>query len=256
MSKIIIVGKLDKAAEELYKCLNAYYEVHFSTDVKDLQNMLRIVKPELAILNLESFEEFSPETAKKAGILSMNIPLMILGKKENCNEYSPYFKEKKIVPVYRPVGTGEIVEKCRELIPEEQLPVQDMPKVKEEGPKSILVVDDSAVTLRSVKSLLDPKYRVYVAPSAEMALHIMEKTVPDMILLDYEMPVCDGKQTLEMIKQDERLKEIPVIFLTGVTDKERIASILKLRPAGYLLKPTEKDTLLGRIEEVFQNFNK
>ena len=59
------------------------------------------------------------------------------------------------------------------------------------------------------------------------------KKRPDLILLDYEMPVCDGRQTLEMIRADEELKDIPVIFLTGVNDREHIESVLSLKPAGY-----------------------
>lgn len=117
--------------------------------------------------------------------------------------------------------------------------------------KHILVVDDSAVTLRSVKSLLDKKYRISVATSGEMAIKSMQRSLPDMVLLDYEMPDCDGKQTLEMIRQDDTMKDIPVMFLTGVADKQHIASVLALNPVGYMLKPPEKEKLLEAIEAVF-----
>ncbi|MBR6294429.1 MAG: response regulator, partial [Lachnospiraceae bacterium] len=70
------------------------------------------------------------------------------------------------------------------------------------------------------------------------------------ILLDYEMPVCDGRQTLEMIRADEELSSIPVIFLTAVRDKEHIEKVLSLRPQGYLLKPSTRDNLIAKINEV------
>ena len=75
------------------------------------------------------------------------------------------------------------------------------------------------------------------------------KQRPDVILLDYEMPVCDGRQTLEMIRADEEMKDIPVIFLTGVNDRENIQAVLRLRPAGYLLKPAVPERRIETIEK-------
>ena len=125
----------------------------------------------------------------------------------------------------------------------------------EEKQKHILIVDDSAVTLRSVKALLDRKYRISLATSGEMAIKTMQRSIPDLVLLDYEMPDCDGKQTLEMIRSDEMLKDIPVMFLTGVADKQHIASVLELNPVGYMLKPPEQEKLFAAIEEVFNGEN-
>ena len=71
-----------------------------------------------------------------------------------------------------------------------------------------------------------------------------------MILLDYEMPVCDGKMTLEMIRADEDLTSIPVVFLTAVNDRANIEAVLKLKPAGYFLKPPVKDRLLLEIDKI------
>ena len=70
------------------------------------------------------------------------------------------------------------------------------------------------------------------------------------ILLDYEMPVCDGRMTLEMIRADEEMKDIPVVFLTAINDRANIEAVLKLKPAGYFLKPPVKDHLLGEIEKI------
>ena len=76
------------------------------------------------------------------------------------------------------------------------------------------------------------------------------KKKPDMIFLDYEMPICDGKMTLEMIRGMEESKDIPVVFLTGVSDKEHIAAVLDLKPAGYLLKPADAERIYSIIEKV------
>ena len=75
------------------------------------------------------------------------------------------------------------------------------------------------------------------------------KKRPDLILLDYEMPVCDGRQTLEMIRADADLMDIPVIFLTGVSDRAHIEAVLGLKPAGYLLKPPIREKIVEAIEK-------
>ena len=58
-----------------------------------------------------------------------------------------------------------------------------------------------------------------------------------MILLDYEMPVCNGRETMIKIREIESNKNIPIVFVTAVNKKEHIKSVLALKPDGYLLKP-------------------
>lgn len=81
------------------------------------------------------------------------------------------------------------------------------------------------------------------------AIKAIGKKRPDLILLDYEMPVCDGRQTLEMLRADEESKHIPVVFLTGVNDRAHIEAVLSLRPAGYLLKPPDKKMIVDTIRK-------
>ena len=75
---------------------------------------------------------------------------------------------------------------------------------------------------------------------------------PDLILLDYEMPVTSGPQVLEMIRSETKTDTIPVIFLTGKGDRESVLKVLALKPDGYLLKSTDKTTLLKSLEEFFE----
>ena len=119
----------------------------------------------------------------------------------------------------------------------------------EEEKKVILVVDDNATTLRGIKAILEKKYEVILANSGTKAIAQISRKKPDLILLDYEMPVCDGRQTLEMIRADEEISDIPVIFLTGVNSREHIEAVIRLKPAGYLLKPAVADKIIANIEK-------
>lgn len=118
--------------------------------------------------------------------------------------------------------------------------------------KKILVVDDSGVALQAMKELLGTKYNVAVAKSGLAAIKSMTLDRPDLVLLDYEMPVCDGRQVLEMFRAEEELADIPVIFLTGRNDMESVRKVLSLKPAGYLFKATNPDEIRKNIDMFFE----
>ena len=121
--------------------------------------------------------------------------------------------------------------------------------------KKILIVDDSGVVLQAMKELFDKEYEVLLAKSGVAAIRTMTLNRPDLVLLDYEMPVCDGRQVLEMIRDEEELAKTPVIFLTGTVDKERIQKILPLKPAGYLLKTAQPQEIKSNIDSYFQKIS-
>lgn len=118
--------------------------------------------------------------------------------------------------------------------------------------KKILVVDDSGVMLHSIKGWLGTDYQVTLANSGLTAIKYMVLNRPDLILLDYEMPVCDGRQTLEMIRSETEMADIPVIFLTGKGDKESIMKVMALKPEGYLLKSMKPMDIKKHIDDFFE----
>ena len=75
---------------------------------------------------------------------------------------------------------------------------------------------------------------------------------PDLILLDYEMPVCDGSQVMEMIRSEADFADIPIIFLTGRADKESVQKVLALKPAGYLIKTLQPAEIKKGIDTFFE----
>ena len=118
--------------------------------------------------------------------------------------------------------------------------------------KKILVVDDSKVVLQSMKELLGADYDITPAESGVAAIRCITLNQPDLILLDYEMPVCDGKQVLEMIHAEKSWADIPVIFLTGRGDAESVKNVMSLKPAGYMLKTMKPDEIKKVIDGFFE----
>lgn len=122
--------------------------------------------------------------------------------------------------------------------------------------KTILVVDDNPDVVLTIKTGLEDsqnKYSVISADSGEQCLKLLDDSqLPDLILLDIMMPEMTGWETFDLIKENESWKEIPIVFLTGRTD--RIA-----KNAGdflgddYIEKPFEVNDLKARIDKVLNN---
>lgn len=117
--------------------------------------------------------------------------------------------------------------------------------------KKILIVDDSDFMRGRIIELFQDNYEVIEAASSISAIKKITINRPDLILLDYEMPVCDGRQTLEMIRSENDIANIPVIFLTGRGDKESVKKVMELKPEGYMLKTLPDEDIKKNIDTFF-----
>ena len=88
------------------------------------------------------------------------------------------------------------------------------------------------------------------AKSGKVAMKFLETKTTDLVLLDYEMPEEKGPEVLSKIRANIKTKDLPVIFLTGVTEKEKIQEVLSMKPQGYLLKPISMMKLSATIKSV------
>ncbi len=112
----------------------------------------------------------------------------------------------------------------------------------------ILIVDDLPENLQVLGSTLNSQsYRVAFATSGKQALGIAQAKTPDLILLDIQMPEMDGYETCKLLKQDNRTKDIPVIFLTAKNDIEDIVTGLQHGAVDYITKPFNQSELLARV---------
>lgn len=117
--------------------------------------------------------------------------------------------------------------------------------------KSILVIDDDPRYLGLVREWLKDTYKVSMASSGLQGLKWLGNNSVDLILLDHEMPVTNGPQVLEMLRSDPDTRSIPVMFLTGKSDKESVMQVLSLKPEGYFLKSIKREELLEKLQEFF-----
>ena len=167
------------------------------------------------------------------------------------------FRKENVTDVFlRPYNVEKIAERMNAAL-EKKMEDPVFAKTYEvEEPKlrrTILIVDDNPTSLRTLKNALQDGFKVYMADSGVSALKFLDDRLPDLILLDYEMPVLNGPQFLHIIRERRQLQDIPVIFLTGKSSREAVQEVMNLKPEGYLLKSTPTDEIVKKLNEFFHD---
>ena len=117
------------------------------------------------------------------------------------------------------------------------------------GKGTILIVDDIPENLRILNSILSENgYHVRPALNGQLALNSAQVDIPDMVLMDIKMPGMDGYETCAHLKDDERTKEVPVIFVSALQDVTDKVKCFKLGAVDYITKPFEIREILARVE--------
>ena len=114
--------------------------------------------------------------------------------------------------------------------------------------KTIFIVDDNQTNLIAAKMALDGIYKSFALSSAARMFKLAEKIMPDLILLDIEMPEMDGFEAMKLLKSDKILRSIPVIFLTSRSDAETEIRGFEMGALDFINKPFSPPVLIRRIE--------
>ena len=210
MEKILLAGKFNAELEELNQSLGNFFKVQLSGD------------------NFELFRNnvriFKP---------SMVI-ISLIGLKEEHQKLFRWMKENEgDIPVMA-IGTkGE------------------QHNFRSQLSHSVVVVDRESEQRGWLEQLLaQSHYQVMAVESGREAIGYLGKSLPDLIILEYELPGADGRQTLQMLREIDEARDIPVIFYTGVNQISRIQAIIGLHPVAYLLKPSTKETILHTVQNI------
>lgn len=131
---------------------------------------------------------------------------------------------------------------------EEEKPVAAAAATEEnQGKKHILVIDDDRIILKMLKTALSDDYDVTTMVNGVAAEKFLESKKVDLVILDYEMPIETGADLFRKIKKNPKISHIPVCFLTGISEREKIMEVMALKPHGYLLKPIDMDMLFSTV---------
>ena len=116
--------------------------------------------------------------------------------------------------------------------------------------KKIVAVDDCNIILKMLQNVLEQEgYEVHPFTSGTRALQFLKKKeeIPDLIILDIEMPEINGYKLLAQIKEVKHLEDVPVIFLTANKEKNQVIKAVADGAKDYVIKPIEKDVLIKKI---------
>ncbi len=124
------------------------------------------------------------------------------------------------------------------------MPRQTHPKV------TILVVDDNPINLNVLfDHLSDAGFKLLVAKNGHQAIERAKRAQPHLILLDIMMPGIDGFETCRRLKNDETVSDIPIIFMTAMSDTESKVKGFKIGAVDYITKPFQREEVLVRIKK-------
>lgn len=253
--KMLLVGELN---ETLYS-LNEYLTGDFQTQVcsnssENVNDMIRLYRPSIVVCLIGDMDEDTEAVLRCLSIQYNSMPALFISTAELHDEIVERISDIQTKSVMtRPVLSSDVRKEAFWLL---NLKVENSEKAAEEPEKKekkrILVVDDNALFLRKVKTLLERDYKLVLANSGEKALAAVKKSKVDLILLDYEMPGMNGREVFEKLIEDEETKDIPVVFLTSVSERDKIYAVLQNVPFGYILKPPANEKILSVIKEALE----
>ncbi len=115
----------------------------------------------------------------------------------------------------------------------------------------ILIVEDEKLLCDAYRKFLEKKdFKVDISYDGEEALNFLEENQPDLILLDINMPNIDGAEFLEHTRKNKKLKNIPVILITGIVQTEKIGRCLDLGAVGYIEKAKSPADVINKIDSL------
>lgn len=273
--KVLLTGNNKTIINEFFTYMDLNFEcISTSERYDDIVSHMKYVDPDVFVYCL--YKERPDDLKRFANIerqiSDRDVPLVIIGDSEDCDEFAKIAPLLDPLVLQKPISTQNVataivnmlqarrkridpnaakneaaenmLQNARELLDQVETATEEKRK------KHILIVDDDSRVLRLLKSYLERRYELATAINGKVALKFLETKSTDLVLLDYEMPTENGAAVLEKIRANEKTKDLPVVFLTGVTEKSKIREVLALKPQGYLLKPVDMEKLSSTIKGI------
>lgn len=265
--KVLLTGKNNTAFDDFFAQMGASFDsLTTSGRYEDIVNHLKYFEPDIFVycMNYESSGDINKIICAKKQLEQNNIPLAIIGSEEDCNGFLQYAVNIVDLVLVKPITASTVESKIMDYLQEQQRLQEEaaeaerlareeaerLAREKAVRKKHVLVVDDDPLMLKIIKEHLRDTYEVATAASGKIAMKFLEKKRTDLILLDYAMPIEDGPAVLEKLHANDTTKNIPVVFLTGITERNKIQRALVQKPQGYLLKPIDHNKLIETISKL------
>lgn len=268
---VLLTGNNRMAINEFFTYMDNSLEcINTSCRYDDIMNHLKYISPDVFVYCLygESPDDIKRFDNVEQRITELDIPIIIVGNREECDQFTKIIPTTQATFFQRPISAQklehsivELLEKSGTKNKEKAAPAASgsidkaAPSAQTEQPKPparkhILIVDDDSSVLKLLKGYLAERYDVATAINGKVAMKFLETKRTDMVLLDYEMPEENGAAVLRKIRENSKTRNLPVVFLTGITERGKIQEVLALKIQGYLLKPIDMEKVSSTIKGV------
>jgi PleD family two-component response regulator len=243
LKKIIYVDDVNYSLIMIKERLKRYYEVFPTQSVEKMFEVLERVKPDIILLdiNMPDINGFDAIEKLKADTRYKDIPIIFLTSQKDRKSIIKGMSLGAADFVTKPVLTEKLIEYIDYIFdPEKRAAVKPI----------VLAIDDSPSILRTVNSLLSDQYIVYTLPEVrveKVLKDILRKIVPDLFLLDYNMPVLTGFDLIPIIRKIPGHEETPILFLTSEGSIDHVTVAANLGVSDYIVKPIDEAILREKI---------
>lgn len=281
--KVLITGKAFPVIDDFFgKTLDSFECMTTSDRESDLLLHMKLFQPDIFVICAKGETKERMARISEARYKAENdVMMVVIGDSEDVQNFTLASQGAVDLALYKPISISKIqaeilqvirtkkkkeadkaaleaqaAEEARLLMEEQEarlaMEEQEAGGAEYGGMKHVLIIDDDPVMLKTIKRYLEGEYNVATALSGKIALKFLEKKITDVILLDYEMPVMNGPEVLDSLRANEKTKNIPVIFLTGVNAIDKIQKVLAMKPQGYMLKPVNNEELHRTLEKILK----
>lgn len=269
---VLLTGNNRMAINEFFTYMDNSLEcINTSSRYDDIMNHLKYISPDVFVYCLygESPDDIKRFDNVEHRITELDIPIVIVGNREECDQFMKIAPTTQAIFIQRPISAQKLEHSIVELLEKRGAkktaeardaagstgaalvtPANHAETPVQPARKHILIVDDDSSVLKLLKGYLAERYDVATAINGKVALKFLETKRTDMVLLDYEMPEENGAAVLSKIRENSKTKNLPVVFLTGVTERGKIQELLALKIQGYLLKPIDMEKVSSSIKGV------
>ncbi len=250
---LVIGSNLNFMAQAMIRILknNGYTVITCALDKEEIAQ--KAEDAGVFIMYLDNMNFADVEVFNYISSISANRIVCAVGKPGEYKEFYKVFPEYLVkIEMPYPANVMILIDQLRR----ERTISDEM--INAEVNHKILLVDDDSTFLDVSSGWLKKygKYDVTIVNSGPQAIDYLDRYTPELILLDYEMPVMDGPSVLTKLRQNDRTKNIPVYFLTGKSDTESVMKVMAMRPNGYLLKTLDQQQLVARVNDFFHSQQK
>jgi len=246
--KIILVDGNNEDLAANTDTLKPFYEVFPASSIHRLFEILETtIIPDLILLDADMMRLNNYEAIKKikSEVYFADIPIIIIADKGDNNGEDEGLSLGATDYMTKPFSAQLLLKRVENYL---NIAGKNKAPAEKGGPKPcILAVDDAPDVLKSIFFELRNDYAVFTLPKPEMLEGLLQKTTPDLFLLDYNMPVLSGFDLIPIIRRFQKHKHTPIIFLTSEGTIDHLSVAIALGACDFIVKPFNPDILRKKI---------